>query len=382
MSKFTIISPIHIGSGETYENFLIYNGYRYDFYDFLTTVFHQKQQQLLSREFLFNLKKLSFKNSGDAKNQIKRVILPTNEEIKKIDPLYPIELALNPRQLNEKSISSFMKSMNKPFIPGSSIKGYLLNVIYYDILSHEPKIKKHIQEFLIKAVQQTENQRKPDIEKTFAYKDLRKLELSVLTEASQYLICRDVIVEKPVSIYYVSRQTKNGQIPQVAEFVDKDFEVNEDVILVNQLKKDQDYDQTIQGEMTKAFVDRIKNIKIMLKPMNDTFIKNTMLYQRKYITSNQNNKKINQFQVLDQLDYTEEKIKEGHIVFQLGKFTNYISKSMGMAFGLDFYQQLFKDVFRPHWKTKLFEIGSMNLLAYPEDDQDFDQIPGYVIFEW
>ena len=61
--------------------------------------------------------------------------------------------------------------------------------------------------------------------------------MSVLTEASQYLICRDVIVEKPVSIYYVSRQTKNGQIPQVAEFVDKDFEVNDDVILVNQLKK-------------------------------------------------------------------------------------------------------------------------------------------------
>ena len=106
------------------------------------------------------------------------------------------------------------------------------------------------------------------------------------------------------------------------------------------------------------------------------YIKENILHQIK-IT-----KKSTSFNYWISLIIQKKKIKEGHIVFQLGKFTNYISKSMGMAFGLDFYQQLFKDVFRPHWKTKLFEIGSMNLLAYPEDDQDFDQIPGYVIFEW
>ncbi len=382
MSTFKIISPIHIGSGETYENFLIHNDYRYDFNDFVAAVFKERKAKMLDQNFLDQLKKLAYRNTKAGKEQIKEVIMPSQNQIAAITPLYPVVYELNPRQLNEKSIAAFVKTMNRPYIPGSSIKGYLLNVIFYDMITNDARIRNHITSMLSEAVRQMDSQNRPNLQKTYSYREYVKLERDVLTEASQFLICRDVMIDQPMAIYYVSRQTRKGQIPQVAEFIDEDFESQGDVIVINTIKPEKRYDHSIRDVMIKAFVDRIKQLKSNLQSMNAPYIKNTLAYQKKFIEKHRDNSKINQVEVNEQIRYTIERLDEGAIVFQLGKYTNYITKSHGMAFGLDFYEEVFKEVFRPDRKTKVFEIGSMNLIAYSKDDQDFDQIPGYVVFEW
>jgi len=89
MTKLTPLSPIHIGSGEVYENFLLLNGYRYSFDGFLSAVFQNRKKHLLSPTFLKDLISISFSNSGQGKEQIREVLTPTKQQIESTHPLYP-----------------------------------------------------------------------------------------------------------------------------------------------------------------------------------------------------------------------------------------------------------------------------------------------------
>src|SRR5690554_5259002 len=134
MSKLLSISPVHIGSGEIYENFLIHNQKRYAFDDFLRATFKDRQFKLMHPEFLRSLVALGNEKSGEAKRKIRDALVPETKDIEAIDPLYDVEIKLATNQLNEKSIFAFTKTMHRPFIPGSSLKGYIMNVIFYDML--------------------------------------------------------------------------------------------------------------------------------------------------------------------------------------------------------------------------------------------------------
>jgi CRISPR-associated protein Csm5 len=379
MSKLLIISPVHIGSGEVYENFLIHKNKRYGFEDFLNMVFKERRSRLMSPDFLKSLVALGYRNSGGAKRKIREVLVPNEKQIEQIEPLYDIEIKLDRQQLNEKSIFSFVKTMHRPYIPGSSIKGYIMNMLFYDMLENDQTIRNYIKSQLEAAVNQSQGR---DITRTRVYRDYENLERNVMTDAAQCLICRDFMFDQPMSIYYVSRQTKKGEIPQVAECLDDDIESSEDIIVIHDQKVEKRFGSSIQDKMTEALIERIKRLRKDFAKMNTPFIKNTLGYQKRFIESHRNNNKINYEEVMDQIRYTEERLVEGRIVIQIGKYTNYITKSSSMALGLDFYERYFRQAFRPDRKTKLFEIGSMNLAAYPKDYQDFDQIPGYMMFEW
>jgi CRISPR/Cas system CSM-associated protein Csm5 (group 7 of RAMP superfamily) len=384
MSKFLNISPVHIGSGETYENYLIHGKNRYSFDQFLSHGFKENKERFMDSVFLKSLENLGQNKSGKAKEKIRNILVPSAQFIKTLEPLYEVDIKLQSKRLNEKSIFAFVKTMNRPYIPGSSFKGYLMNVLLYDMFKNDQEIQEHIQKKLEMAAEQWQKNSNKKIEKTKAYAELRMLEHHALIEAGQHLMCRDIIFDKPMAIFYISGQPKKGDIPIVAECLYDDIEVNYDDIVINDIKHQPTYNSNIEEKMAQALITRIKNLKDQLYAMNREYILNTIAYQKAFINKHKKkpNSKINHRVVMDQFDYIEKRLNERKIVIQLGKYTNYITKSSGMGLGLDFYEHYFKQVFKPHADKDAPNIASMNLTAYESNDRDFDQIPGYMIFEW
>jgi len=334
MTQLTPLSPIHIGSGEVYENFLLLNGYRYSFDGFLSAVFQNRKKHLLSPTFLKDLISISFSNSGQGKEQIREVLTPTKQQIETIHPLYPTHSYFDDSMLKEKDIFAFVKTANEPYIPGSTLKGYIMNVLFFDMIQHEIPIQDYLKDMLERAALEMANKDYSTIEKTNIMSDFRKVERDVMIAAARYLICRDVSAKQPLGIYFINRKTKVGPIPQVAECLNRAF-------------------SRVTLQEQKAFVEKYRQ-----------------------------DPELNFPRLMNQLLEIERLLDEGKIVIQIGKYTNYYSKSASMGFGKKFFDMMYVDVFRPVVKKKNPEIQTMNLITSESNIKDLIEIPGYLLIEW
>lgn len=134
-SKLTTITPVHIASGELKRSFE-YNKQGSTIYNYaLNDVFSQIPESiLLDSRFLRDLKNPPQQGSRLAQftNQVRRYV-----RYNQMQPAY--ELECNFDYLEENNISVQMKSLNRPYIPGSSIKGAILTAVYYHWLKSNIK---------------------------------------------------------------------------------------------------------------------------------------------------------------------------------------------------------------------------------------------------
>jgi hypothetical protein len=391
MSAFTFISPVHIGSGETYENFLLSENKRYDFDAVVSKAFETKRRELLDPGFLTQLASLGQDKSGRAKEAIRRVLVPTHDVFEGIPPLYEISYKLNRDKLKEKDVSAFTRTLGKAYIPGSSIKGYLMNVIFFDMFRHDHGIRKRMTDKLTAAVNElyrnASDSTPPKIGRSRQYRDLERSISNAMFAAGQHLTCRDVAIPSPLSLYFVNRETKKrGSIPQILECADydNDFSTPDEVIIVNDLKRDRPKLDDLGTMIHDAVVSRIRSLRENLYEMNLGFITNTIRHQDAFIKriSKKSGSKINVEEMGKMFRQIEDALEDREIVMQIGKLTNHITKSSSMGLGDEFYTRYFRQIFRSDKNKDEPGIGTMNLVQYADFPNDYDQIPGYVIFRW
>ncbi len=390
MSRVTIISPLHIGSGLTYENFLIYQNKRYDFDHFISKVFPERKSQLLDPSFLKHLTTLSNSSSQIAKEQIRASILPRPSQIQELVPMYSVLPKLEEKKLNEKSINEFIKTMNQPYIPGSTLKGYIMNVIISDAIENDSRLREFVKQKIDEIESQLGEKKRNEPSRVQywnrmrAYRDYEKIERDALIIAAKSLLCRDILFPEniPVSIYFLNRQTKNGSIPQVSEFIEGEFSIPDDFITICHFGPIDPNTPSMVRIFAEAIISRLREFKEKFPSMNAGFMRRTIDFQKRFIEHLPDDERVSKEDILDQLADILSRLAKGQIVIHLGRYTNFVTKSVSLALDHEFYERHFENIFSPGRKSKPFRIGTMNLLAYPNDSNDFFQIPGYVAIEW
>lgn len=130
--KITTLSPIHISSGDTIPKYLYHNDgdmiHRYKLDDILLNLQNNKK---ISIEQFLQLR--LDQNDGNAKRKIMN-IFKTNVQYKEIQPLYSF---YDYGDETNNDIKEQIKSMSKPYIPGSSLKGAIMNVIIYHFIKEK-----------------------------------------------------------------------------------------------------------------------------------------------------------------------------------------------------------------------------------------------------
>jgi len=370
MQKVTILSSTHIGNGEKYPNYLIINSNRYAFDDIISVTFHRNKQQLLSANFIDKIKSFSQNKSGEAKREIANLLTPTASEIDKIKPQYRVTLSTP--KTNQLDINDHIKNLDKVILPGSSLKGYLVNVMVFDIIKKNGVIRKYYEDNLKNNKRLVEN-----------------VERNVFMVTLQKLMCRDIIFDDAPEIKLISRITKSGNIPNMFECMKPGSICVGD--FVSKIKTHSNINSLTGIELIYAeeLETRISTIYDNFAEMNKQFVLNALKYEKEFIDQLKNRDDVDKSEIYKQINLIEKELNAGKIIIQLGKNTNYIVKSSGHAFERDFYIQYFSDIFYPGFNNrgednrlaKPFNIGSMNLVSI-SDFEGYNEIPGFVEIQW
>ena len=128
--KMTIVTPVHVGTGETRMAFEYHND-RDNVKNYaLDDIFGQlPSSQLLDNDFLYSLTIQSNKKGNSTRNRLNNALSQIDWDT--INPQYTLRYEGN--KLLKDNVSVQVKSLDRPYIPGSSIKGAINNAIAYDL---------------------------------------------------------------------------------------------------------------------------------------------------------------------------------------------------------------------------------------------------------
>lgn len=367
MGKLTILSPVHIGNGNTYPNYIIFGTKKYSFDKLLNIAIEKNKDQLLSDNFIYKLINPE-RNAGQTKEEIAKVLKVEKSELENITEEYEVNIK-TPR-FNQFDINEQIKDLQSVLIPGSTLKGYITNVIMFDIIKNNRKIHDFYRANLSNS------------------RYINNFEREVFTLSNQSLICRDLKFPKKIDIKLVSRISKRGPIPSIYECIPNNSVVDTEII--NVVKKDliHKLDNPNSKLLYSEILKRILNIKSEFASMNKEYMLNAIKYERDFV-DNTKVRNIDKFAINKQLDHYVELLNSGRIIIQLGKNTNYIVKSVGHAYNKKFYEEQFYRFFNPGRRprdkktpvAKPFLIGSMNLVS-DFNYELYNEIPGFVEIVW
>lgn len=367
MSKIKILSPVHIGSGNKYPNYLISGNKKYNFDSILNKSLNKNSKVILSNEFLNKLASPS-KDDGSTKQEMAKIFSLNKEELEDIKVDYFANV-LTPK-LNQLDINEQIKTLDGVLIPGSSLKGYIMNVIMYHVIKHNLEIQQFYKT----------NLSTPNI--------INKLELEVFTLTNQRLICRDISFPLEVDIKLISRITKEGTMPIIYECIPVNSYFDGEIIKVVNKKDTSNIENYISKKLINEINKIIDNLKGRFAEINKEFMLNVIKHEKDFVNKSKV-KKVDKDEVIAQLSRYEELLKQGKIIIQLGKNTNYIVKSIGQAYPEEFYKNNFYKYFNPGIAkgdknskiAKPYLIGSMNLVSQ-YDYENYVEVPGFIEIIW
>lgn len=367
MSKIKILTPVHIGNGNKYPNYLISENKKYNFDALLNKVLNKNSKIILSDDFLKKLTSPS-KDDGSTKQEMAKVFSLNKDELKDVKVDYFANV-LTPK-LNQLDINEQIKTLNGVLIPGSSLKGYIMNVIMYHVIKHNLEIQQFYKT----------NLSTPNI--------INKLELEVSTLTNQRLICRDIVFPLKVDIKLISRITKKGSMPIIYECIPNDSYFDGEIIKVVNKKSINNIENHLSKKLANEINKILDNLKEKFSEMNKEFMLNVIKYEKDFVSKSKV-KQVDKDEIITQLSKYEELLKQNKIIIQLGKNTNYIVKSIGHAYPEDFYKNNFYKYFNPGMAkgdknnkiAKPFVIGSMNLVSQ-SNYENYVEVPGYIEIIW
>lgn len=365
MAKIDVITPIHIASGFTYSAYT-YNKMVYDLGYILTLCPVDKCQ---NPDILCKAGNLSNKEFIDKLN-VDKTKIEKSHAISKIEQIEITGI-----------VSEHVKTLDQLIIPGSTIKGYIMNVLWYDIISSNEKIKN----YLISQYEKIDNNslKKSKFEKCKKNNHLfqnviymqelleindvifdNNLEINLCQRYKKYngtLSIKNYIEVLPVnsswegSLYKLKDSYSSKIVDIIGEKIQKQIEKNEN----NEIRK-------LELELFAEIKHRLNksNFESWFKDTNKKFMLKIMEKEVDFIEGCCN-KDIDIKNI--RLIYNEiiESLNKNEIIIQIGKYTNFLLKSFDTAFG-SYYNKKFQSLFSPMDNKKEPKLDTINLIKKDE----------------
>lgn len=363
-SKITIITPVHIGTGEEKMSFE-YNKednvlYCYDPKELFLC---KSSKELLDKRFLNSLLK---SNDGSKRDELNRM-MKKDVDYNKLKSIYSLRAEFT--KIPKGNVSEQLKSLNKPYIPGSSIKGAIMNAIFYDF------IKNHLDDFckyIKNKVATTKN--KPDIDDFLKYCDSRLLDL--VKQISNCIICRDIFYENLVLVEPIRKNVYDNKKDKLSlsnfECIDANQTCDDELIKINSVRKN-----VIIGALEEENLKN-GNIKFCNEFMEylsiNKIIKVCRAYFHDILGEEIKMEKNNNYYIQEGLDkklneFYKNPVPNGFYM-RIGGNTNYFFKTVSYLIKNNdngFYTRYFYKVFSPKDKPKDEPKGKNK--AYPLPDK-------------
>lgn len=380
-TKISIITPVHIGTGEDAQAFeyRMNNNvlYKYNISDIFSQI---PSQTLLNSSFLNSLTD----NKPGSKKEILNSTL-SNVNYHLLKPTYQLRYDFN--RLTHKNISIQMKTLDIPIIPGSSLKGAIINAIQYDIVKNNlPRLYKEIEQGNTYRFKNFENILK------MIYPKLKDID-TFFKDLSSCIIVEDVQFKKMCVVHAkrekVYLEENNSGIPPLPCFECIDFgqarigdiiRLDKDKFNILKSKYPKKHDTDYLKLEKKYF--RYKSILIL---MNQYF--EDMMEEELEIDNTHG------FYSSHQIGNSMKKLYKENIdngfYMRIGRNTNYFFKTVSYAIKKDnpeLYKKYFYQLFTPKNKPK--KRG-----AYPTPDKmpatrvlyfddNYDYYPGVIKVEY
>lgn len=343
-TRITIVTPVHIGTGEEKMSF------EYDKKDNVLYCYDPKElflvkpsKELLDKRFLNSLLK---SNDGSKRDEL-NIMMKKDIDYSRLKPIYFLRADFT--KIPKGNVSEQLKSLNKPYIPGSSIKGAIMNAVFYDF------IKNHLNDFckyIKNKVETTKN--KPDIDDFLKYCDSRLLDL--VKQVSNCLICRDVFYEKLVLVEPIRKNVYDDKKDKLSlsniECIDVNQTCDDEFIKINTDRKNVII-ETLKNEKIKFGDEFIGYVSI------NKIIKVCRAYFRDILSEEIEMEKNNSYYVQEGLDkklneFYEDTVQNGFYM-RIGGNTNYFFKTVSYLIkknNNNFYTRYFYKVFSPKDKPR------------------------------
>lgn len=387
MDRIEILSPVHIGTGEIIESPSFHRvgnddfAYRYNFLDILS----QMPASVLTDEQV--LRSLSIKQSK--KTELYNSVLKT-VDYQKLTPLYTVKYN-DEDEIIDTGYDVFeqIKDLDKPYIPGSTIKGALLNAWFYYL------VKNNYSRSIVEDVLQNKNSLRNLTFINFLMPSL--VDCSEFLKAIQSCLeCVDIYFEKmevfnakrigagenmegePIPLQFCEC-IQTGQTSQADMFRIDEFRKG---LIIKQLNKYSDNTeildcyQKILNALTKETIAKACNefTEDVLKIDKQQRYKE--LYLKDYLETVDHIEEIHN----DLKSITSENKKE--FILRVGKNTNYFSKCITYIIKTEspeLYEKYFDRVFSPctFGDTKAYSNSlPKTRVVYYSDYDNF--LPGFI----
>lgn len=368
-TKITICTPVYVGTGD--KKFISEYRYseqenRFDAYDLSKIFANMSPKQLLNDKFLDSLLN---NDSGSGKDDIQSLI--NNRKLENIEPSYSLRGNYNltiEDNYPKNDVMVQVKNLDKPIIPGSTLKGAILNCIYYDFVSnHDKELLEYLELSIGKSL--------PDIDSfvKYVYRDepgaenipeFMKLFRSCIT-------CRDINFENLCllkSMRVNVRTNKDIPVPNL-ECIDCDQERTGDYFSIDKTKKStlkKYYDGTeFYKDLAHYLIKKGNNYNNLIKAGKKFFDRMTLEEIKtcnKYIGKSKYTSQTNR----DELKKLREENNKEEIIngfyLRIGGHTNYFYKTVSYFVKKnheEFYKQYFYDLFSPVEKPQKPDEDSM-----------------------
>lgn len=297
--RVTTMTPVHIGSGNINQRYIYHKkGEFLDCYE-LEDILDNLRQYMRLDDFL----NLRFDNQK-AKEQILNVFR-RNVHYDEIHPKYYL---YDYGDDSKHNVSEQIKSLNRPYIPGSTIKGAIINAIYFYFLKQ--KINDAI-EYIKK---------EKNVKNLFNYLYGNEFE-EAMTLYSSSLICRDIYFnDQSLILCHSQRLNMNkGQDFYDYECIDYNKEVEGEFIFIDLIKKD-------------LFQKRFPKYYKLFKPLFN--IDNIFVTIRNYYNRVLNND-VEYFEECGKnlgINYPKVERNSDACILRIGNSTNYFFKTISLLF--------------------------------------------------
>ena len=326
--KISILTPVHISSGNKNACFL----YHPDKNDHFNCYRIEDLLQFIPPQKLLELQPDNASNNGK-----KDIIKLFNNYVNynQLKPQYFLFYKFKPFS---KDVTEQVKSLNKPYIPGSSIKGAIMNAIIFNLLNDN---KEKIKEFLINFNRNLSKNFEKELLSYLFGKDFEE----IFKLFSSCICCEDIFFDTMILCDSDRLNMKNNNRNQSQEFnkfecIDNLQEKNTNLFMIDQTRQ-------------KVFLNKYSN-KEIIKKLRIFFNKrNIIIACRNYFrTIIKDDKK---YFIEDQFDYFKESDFEGRdqiinflntisfdnkdiCYLRIGNSTNYFYKSISIFIKKNFYE--------------------------------------------
>ena len=357
------ITPVHIGNGNQYDPMCLYDNKVYSMDDLLSLVDISK----LRDKTILN--KLSSNDSAISREEFNNLLGLKNINYNNFNYLYEVDNQINDDKYTNYKTNEITKSLFNPIIPGSTLKGYIRSVITYDILSNKESIRN---DFENKFKESKKNKRGP-----FDNDEINGL--------YRYLIVSDFSFSEKPLVLNAFRTSKDNEICFNIEVIPSNVCSNESRIIIdkriNEIESSYYDTKTKENKQHSGFfmetLKRIKNFNSCFKEANKKFISYVLEKERESIgyIYFPDDKCIDEYESF--LDKIEKMVNEGRIIMQIGKYTNFIDKSISHIY--DNYEDDFQDLYSPNKAEKIEPIiESINLIGNVSNKENAFKPLGFI----